>query len=78
MLEGETRLVVTGTKLRNKTYQRFLIHIPPKMAKDSQFPFKPNQTLKIEIDRIRRAVVLSATDNPKPAPNRGKGRTKHP
>ena len=64
MLEGETRLVVAGTKLRNKTYRRFLIHIPPKIARDSQFPFKPNQTLKVEIDRIRRAVVLSEANNP--------------
>ena len=78
MLQAETRLVVTTTKLGDKTYQRFLIHIPSKIARDSQFPFKPNQPLKIKVDRIRMAVVLSAANNPKRAPTRGKRRTKHP
>jgi len=72
MLQGETRLVVTATKLRDKTYQRFLIHVPREIAKDSQFPFKPRQELKIDVDPTTTAITLSEANNPKPAPTRRK------
>lgn len=74
MLQAETRLVVTTTKVRDKTYQRFLIQVPPKIAKDSQFPFKPNQELKIDVDPRRMAVIFSEANNPKPAPPRRRKR----
>jgi len=74
MLQAETRLVVTASKVRDKTYQRFLIQVPPKIAKDSQFPFKPNQALKIDVDPTRMAIVLSEAANPKPAPKRRRKR----
>jgi len=50
MLEGKTRLVATTTRVSGRTYERFLIHIPSKIAKDSQFPFKSGQELVIKVD----------------------------
>ena len=68
MLEGETNLVVAAIRVNDKSYPSFQIHVPPKIAKDSQFPFKPNQALRIDVDPRRMAVIISEANNPKPAP----------
>jgi len=63
VLRGTTRFLVSKTKIRGKRgkakeYQRFLIHIPSAMAKDSQFPFNPGQELTITVDP-RGKIVLT-------------------
>ena len=78
MLEGDTSLVVTATKIRDKTYQRLLIQVPLEIATDSQFPFKPKQALKIQVDPTRTAIMLFDANNPKYPPSRGEGQTEHP
>jgi len=74
MLQAETVLVVTATKIGDTTYQRFLIHVPPQVVTDSQFPFKVNQQLKIDVDPTTTAITLSEANNPKRAPPRRKKR----
>jgi len=74
MLEGKTRLVATTTRVSGRTYDRFLIHVPSKIAKDSQFPFEAGEVLNIDVDLKRNAVVLSETSPPKVAPRRRKRR----
>ncbi len=54
-LRGTTRLLMSRTKIKGKkgkarTYERFLVHIPSAIAKDSQFPFKAGQELVIKAD----------------------------
>ena len=70
MLEGKTRLVVTATKVGDRTYDRFLIHVPSKIARDSQFPFGPGEALNIDVDPKLEAIVLSKASAPKVAPRR--------
>lgn len=72
MLEGKTRLVVTATKVGHKTYDRFLIHVPSKIARDSQFPFGAGEVLNIEVDLKNKAIVLSKAIAPRVAPRKRK------
>jgi len=47
VLEGKTKLLVTATKVKGKTHERFLVHVPSKTARDSQSPFEAGDVLKI-------------------------------
>jgi len=62
VLSGTARLLLTKTTIKSKRgrakqYERFLIHIPSKIAKDSQFPFKPGQELVIKVDPKSKIVL---------------------
>lgn len=64
VLKGTTKLLVSGTKIKDKRgkvtrYERFLIHIPSKIAGDSQFPFKAGQRLVITVNPEGK-IVLTA------------------
>lgn len=55
VLKGTTKLLPSTSKIKGKRgkirkYERFLIHIPSSIAKDSQFPFKAGQELVIAVD----------------------------
>jgi len=51
---------IKGERGKIAEYRRFLIHIPSKIAGDSQFPFKPGQELSITVDPEGK-IVLTAT-----------------
>ena len=74
MLECEATLVARIYTHEDKTYERFWIYVPSKIVKDSQFPFEAGQTLNIEVDLQRKAVVLSETSPPKVAPRKRRRR----
>ena len=59
MLQGKTRLVKTTTKVSGRVYERTLIHIPSKLAADSQFPFDAGETLRIVVDPVKKMIHLS-------------------
>jgi len=50
ILEGKSRLLVTATRIKCMTYERFLIHVLSMIARDSRFPHKPWDALNIEVD----------------------------
>ena len=63
VLKGSTKLLVSKIKIKGKRgkikeYERFLIHIPSKIARDSQFPFRAGQELVITVDP-KGKIVLS-------------------
>jgi len=65
VLSGTTKLLKTRMRVKGKggkiaEYRRFLVHIPSKIAGDSQFPFKPGQELSITVDPEGK-IVLTAT-----------------
>ena len=70
MLSGKTRLVNTRTKINGRVYDRFLIHVPSKVARDSQFPFGAGEVLRIDVDPRRKTVALSKRGEPKPTSTR--------
>ena len=65
MLSGKTRLVNVSTKIQGRVYERFLLHIPSKVARDSQFPFEGGEVLSIVVDP-RGKITLSKTLEPSP------------
>lgn len=63
VLKGSTKLLVSKIKIKGKRgkikeYERFLIQIPSKIARDSQFPFRAGQELVITVDP-KGKIVLS-------------------
>lgn len=48
----------TSTKIQGKKYDRFLVHIPSKIARDSQFPFKAGELLSIDVDPKKKTITL--------------------
>ena len=46
MLKTENRPTQTGGKM----YDKFYVYILREVSKDSAFPFKPDQKLKVKID----------------------------
>ncbi|MDH5363189.1 MAG: hypothetical protein OEW84_07740 [Aigarchaeota archaeon] len=58
VLSGTTKLLRSTSKIRGTEYERFLVQIPSKIAKDSQFPFKAGQELTITVDP-RGKIVLT-------------------
>ena len=64
VLSGTTTFLASKTTIKGKRgkakeYERFLVHIPSKIAKDSQFPFKAGQELAITVDP-KGKIVLKA------------------
>ena len=39
-------------------YDKFYVYIPREVSKDSAFPFKPDQKLKVRIDVEYRRLVI--------------------
>jgi len=64
VLSGMTRLLEARLRIKGKRgkiteYRRVLVHIPSKIAVDSQFPFKPRQELVITVDPKGKIVLSS-------------------
>ena len=64
VLKGATKLQESRLRIKLKggeimEYRRFLFHVPSKIARDSQFPFKPGQELTITVDPTGK-IVLTA------------------
>jgi len=59
MLAGKTRLVETSTTTGGRRYSRLVVHIPLKIVRDSQFPFKAGQRFRIDVDSKKKTIVLS-------------------
>lgn len=58
MLESESKLVNRPTQTGGKLYDKFYVYIPREVSKDSAFPFKPDQKLKVRIDVENKCLVI--------------------
>ena len=58
VLEGETRFLRYEMRVKGRTYEKFLINFPTEVARDSQFPFKPGDRIKVRVDPDRKIVVM--------------------
>jgi hypothetical protein len=50
MLESESKLVNRPTQTAGKLYDKYYIYVPTEVARDSAFPFKANERVKVKID----------------------------
>ena len=58
MLKTENRPTQTGGKM----YDKFYVYIPREVSKDSAFPFKPDQKLKVKIDVENCRLVIEKSE----------------
>jgi len=58
VLEGETRFLRYEMRVKGRTYEKFLINFPTEVARDSQFPFKPGDRIRVRVDPDRRIVIM--------------------
>jgi hypothetical protein len=58
MLESESKIVNRPTQTGGKQYDKIFIYVPTEVAKDSAFPFKPNEKVKIKIDPTNQRLII--------------------
>jgi len=58
MIESEGRFINRPTKTGGKLYDKFFIYIPTDLARDSSFPFKVRELVKIRIDEENNRLFI--------------------
>jgi hypothetical protein len=58
MIEGVGRIINRPTQTGGKTYDKFFIYVPIEVARDTAFPFKPQEPVKIKIDLENKMLVI--------------------
>jgi len=58
VLEGKGKFINRRTRTANKEYDRFFIYVPVEVARDSAFPFKPDDTVTVKIDKTKNKLVV--------------------
>jgi len=58
MLEAESKLLNRPTQTAGKQYDKYYIYIPTDVARDSAFPFKADEKLKIKIDLQNKRLLI--------------------
>jgi hypothetical protein len=62
MQEGKGAFINRPTRTGGKLYDKFFIYIPTEVARDSSFPFKVKDELKISIDKEKNRVILEKVE----------------
>jgi hypothetical protein len=58
MIEGEGKMINRPTQTGGKTYDKFFIYVPIEVARDTAFPFKPQERLKVKIDIENKRLIV--------------------
>ena len=58
MLEGKGRFINRPTRTGGKLYDKFFIYIPTEVARDSSFPFKEREEVKVRIDVENNRLII--------------------
>jgi hypothetical protein len=58
MLESESKIVNRPTVTAGKRYDKFYIYVPTEVARDSAFPFKENDKVKIRISVETKSLII--------------------
>ena len=58
MLESESKIVNRPTVTAGKRYDKFYIYVPTEVARDSAFPFKANNKVKVRIDVETKSLII--------------------
>jgi len=62
MLEAYGKLINRPTQTGGKMYDKFFIYVPIEVARDSAFPFKANEKIKVKIDIDNKQVIIRKND----------------
>jgi hypothetical protein len=58
MIEGYGKLINRPTQTGGKTYDKFFVYVPIEVARDSAFPFKANERVKVKIDLEKERLII--------------------
>jgi hypothetical protein len=58
VIEGKGKFMNRKTKTANKEYDKFFIYIPAEVARDSTFPFVPEDVVIVRIDKGRKRLLI--------------------
>jgi hypothetical protein len=58
MLDGEGKFINRPTQTGGKKYDKFFLYVPTEVARDSLFPFKINDRIKVKIDVENRKLII--------------------
>lgn len=62
MIEADGKLINRPTQTGGKTYDKFFIYVPIEVARDSAFPFKTNERIKVKIDITNKRLIIEKSD----------------
>lgn len=57
-VEGKGKFINRKTQTANKRYDKFFLYVPVEVARDGTFPFKPEDTVVVRIDKARDRVII--------------------
>jgi hypothetical protein len=57
-IEGKGKFVNRRTKTAKGDYDKFFIYVPVEVARDGTFPFKPDEILKIRIEKGKERLLI--------------------
>ena len=58
MLEGKGKFINRPTETGGKKYDKFFIYVPTEVARDSSFPFKPGEAVRVRIDPSSERLII--------------------
>jgi len=58
MLEAYGKLINRPTQTGGKMYDKFFIYVPIEVARDSAFPFKANEKVKVKINPENKQLMI--------------------
>ncbi len=58
MIEAYGKLINRPTQTGGKTYDKFFVYVPIEVARDTAFPFKANERIKVKIDLENKRLII--------------------
>ena len=58
MKEGAGKLINRPTMTGGKTYDKYFIYVPIEVARDTNFPFQPQEPVKVKIDVENKRLII--------------------
>jgi hypothetical protein len=58
MIEGVGKLINRPTQTGGKIYDKFFMYVPIEVARDTAFPFKPQEPVKVKIDIENKRLII--------------------
>ena len=62
MIEANGKLINRPTQTGGRTYDKYFIYVPIEVARDSAFPFKTNERVKVKIDVTNKRLTIEKSE----------------
>ncbi len=58
VIEGKGKFINRKTRTASHEYDKFFIYVPAEVARDGTYPFKPQDTVIIKIDKEKKRLLI--------------------